>query len=208
MRIGLIVLMVMAALAAPAWSQEASSTPQVVAVVAPDETVSFQVYADKYDSKNHYIPSGWMGDYGDIAIDDGWAQNPHSGRTCIKLTYSAKGSQGAGWMGIYWQNPPNNWGSQKGGYDLSKHKKLTFWARGDKGGEVISEFKIGGINGTYADTDAVGMGPVTLTKDWKEYTIDLGDADLGYISGGFQLSARASDNPGGSVIYLDDINYK
>lgn len=186
--------------------------PAAAPAAAPAVTVSakkeFNVFTEKYDLKNHYIPSGWMGDYGDIQIDDGCATTPHSGKTCFKITYTAQGAQGAGWMGIYWQNPANNWGTQMGGYDLKGYNKLTFWARGDKGGEIISEFKVGGINGNYADSDSTSMGPVTLTKDWKQYTIDLKGMDLSYISGGFELSASSKDDPEGFVIYLDDVKYE
>jgi hypothetical protein len=31
--------------------------------------------------------------------------------------------------------------------------KLTFWARGEKGGERIEEFKIGEIKGVYSDSE-------------------------------------------------------
>lgn len=219
-----VTLAVAAAL--PAWAEDASTMAQAADVAAsapaeapaeapaaapaaaPEKKAVFKVYADKYDIGNHYIPSGWMGDYGDITIDDGYSKDPHSGKSCIKISYSAKGSQGAGWMGIYWQNPANNWGSMKGGYDLSPYKKLTFWARGEKGGEVIAEFKVGGITGIYADTDSASMGPVTLTKEWKRYEIDLKGLDLSYISGGFEFSAAARDNADGFIIYLDDIIYE
>jgi len=66
---------------------------------------NFYVYADKGARVNHFAPSGWMGDYGDIKIDDGFAENPADGRTCIKVSYSAKGTQGANWAGVYWQAP-------------------------------------------------------------------------------------------------------
>lgn len=168
----------------------------------------FNIFTEKYDLKNHYVPSGWMGDYGDIRTDDGCTTLPHSGKTCLKITYTAQGSQGAGWMGIYWQNPANNWGSQMGGYDLTGYKKLTFWARGEKGAETITEFKVGGINGTYSDSDSTTIGPVKLTNEWKEYSIDLKGMDLSYISGGFELSASSADNPEGFTIYLDDIRYE
>lgn len=190
----------------------ASAVPVSVTASAPAAAApakkEFNVFTEKYDLKNHYIPSGWMGDYGDIQIDDGCTMTPHGGKTCFKVTYTAQGAQGAGWMGIYWQNPANNWGTQMGGYDLKGYNKLTFWARGDKGGEIISEFKVGGINGNYADSDSTSMGPITLTKDWKQYTIDLKGMDLSYISGGFELSASSKDNPEGFVIYLDDMKYE
>ncbi|MEI6186527.1 MAG: hypothetical protein WCP43_04905, partial [Dehalococcoidia bacterium] len=34
-----------------------------------DVQKDFNVYTDKFDRSNHYIPSGYMGDYGDIRID-------------------------------------------------------------------------------------------------------------------------------------------
>jgi len=191
------------AFVSPVIAQDASDQP-----AAPAKKAEFKVYADKYDIGNHYIPSGWMGDYGDITTDDGCTTDPHSGKHCMKITYNAKGAQGAGWMGIYWQNPANNWGTMKGGYDLSQYTKLTFWARGEKGGEVINEFKVGGITGAYPDSDATSMGPITLSKDWKQYEIDLKGLDLSFISGGFEFSASKAENPDGFTIYLDDIKYE
>ncbi len=118
----------------------------------------FDVYTNRWAPDNHYVASGWMGDYGDVKFNDGWTEAPFSGKHCVKITYSAKAKQGAGWAGIYWQNPANNWGARDGGFDLTGAKALTFWARGDKGGEVISEFKMGGITGEYGDSDSMGAG--------------------------------------------------
>jgi hypothetical protein len=168
----------------------------------------FNVYTDKASPGNHYIPSGWMGDFGDIKINDLCMENAHSGTTCIKIEYSPLRSQGAGWIGIYWQNPANNWGSKKAGFDLTGAKKLTFWVRGENGGEIISEFKMGGITGEFSDSDAAGIGPAMLTQDWKRYEIDLSGKDLSHIIGGFCFSANMDDNPDGFTIYLDDIMYE
>ncbi|MCM8813938.1 MAG: hypothetical protein NC924_08420 [Candidatus Omnitrophica bacterium] len=168
----------------------------------------FGIYFDRGDRRNHYLPSGWMGDYGDIKYSESWTENPYSGKTCIRIDYSAEAKQGAGWAGIYWQFPPNNWGTQQGGFDLTGAKKLTFWARGDKGGEQIIEFKIGGITGTYSDTDSASVGPVTLSPEWQQYTIDLDDRDLSYISGGFCWVTNSMVNQQGCTFYLDDIQYE
>jgi len=168
----------------------------------------FNVYVDKGDRTNHFIPSGWMGDYGDLKVDDGNRENPKSGKTAIKWTYSAKASQGANWTGCFWQHPANNWGSVAGGYDLSGYKRLTFWARGEKGGEKIAEFKVGGITGEHGDSDAQNIGPIELTKDWKQYSIDLADKNLAHIVGGFAWSASRDDNQDGFVIYFDDIRFE
>ena len=168
----------------------------------------FNVYTDRSARDNHYIPSGWMGDWGDMKIDTGCKDNPHSGTACIKIVYSAEQKQGAGWAGIFWQNPANNWGTKKGGFDLTGAKKLVFWVRGERSGEVLAEVKAGGITGEFADTDSNSIGPINLTRDWKEYTIDLTGKDLSYISGGFCWAASAADNPNGFTIFFDDIYYE
>jgi len=177
-------------------------------VNSAEDFKGFGVYIDRGSKQNHYIPSGWMGDYGDIKHNESWKENPHSGKTCIKITYTAEGKQGANWAGIYWQWPPNNWGEKKGGYDLTGAKKLTFWARGEKGKEEIIEFKMGGITGTYSDSDSASIGPISLTADWKQYTIDLDGLDLSCISGGFCWVTNSMANPDGSVFFLDDIKYE
>ena len=178
--------------------------------VAVDTSVKnvFYVYSDKGARVNHYIPSGWMGDYGDVKIDDSSLVDPAAGRTCIKITYTGQAKQGANWAGIFWQHPANNWGEKPGGYDLSTYKRLTFMARGGAGGEKVAEFKVGGITGEHGDSDSASVGPLTLTKDWKKYTIDLADKNMSHIIGGFAWSANRDDNPNGFVIYLDEIRFE
>lgn len=175
---------------------------------ASQEFKTFNVYTDRMSPDNHYIPAGWMGDHGDIKLNDRCMENPHGGTSCIRVEYLPRRSQGAGWIGVYWQNPANNWGSKKSGFDLTGAKKLTFFARGEKGGEVISEFKMGGLTGEFSDSDAAGIGPAMLTQEWKQFEIDLKGKDLSHIIGGFCFSANGDDNPDGFIIYFDDIKYE
>ena len=134
----------------------------------------FYIYADKGSPSNHFIPSGWMGDYGDLKFNDQAMESPYSGTTSIEITYSAKRTQGQGWAGIYWQSSQNNWGTRDSGYDLSDFNKLVFWARGENGGEVITIAKVGGITLNqatgerypFADSTDVEIGAIRLTKDW------------------------------------------
>ena len=168
----------------------------------------FNVYTDKSAKTNHYIPSGWMGDYSDISFNDGWREGAHSGAACIKVVYRANVSQGARWAGMYWQNPANNWGEKRGGYDLTGASKLTFWAKGERGGERIEEFKLGGISGTYPDSDIAITGPIVLTDQWQQYSIDLTGKDLSCINGGFCWSTNIDVNTEGCTFYLDDIRYE
>lgn len=183
--------------------------PEGLSSLERGEWQSFAVYIDSGYFKNHFIPSGWMGDYGDIKINPNYKENVHSRRSCMRIEYTAKGRQGNSWAGMYWQNPENNWGMRKGGgFDLSSATKLTLWARGEKGGEIIREFKMGGISGAYPDTDTASIGPIALTTEWKKYTIDLTGLDLSYIIGGFCWVASAMDNEEGMVFFLDDIIYE
>jgi hypothetical protein len=210
-----------AALMAVSFTQVASAAPKAPKRAAPAEEKSeaakkpassafqpFGVFVDQGSKDNHFAPSGWMGDYGDMKVNPGTIENPHSGKTCIKITYSAKMTQNAGWAGMYWQQPANNWGDKKGGFNLTGATKLTFWARGDKGGEKISEFKMGGITGEYPDSDSAAIGPVELSTQWQKFTIDLKDKDLSHVIGGFCWSASKDDNPNGFIVYLDDVIYE
>jgi hypothetical protein len=166
------------------------------------------VYQDKNSKKNHFIPSGYMGDYGDIKITDNCTQNPKAGNTCLKVQYSSAATQNNMWAGVFWQSEANNWGERQGGWNLSKAKKLTFWARGEKGTEFISEFKFGGISGIYSDTDSSGIYDIELSKEWKQYTIDLKDCDMSLIIGGFCFALNLDNNPDGATFYLDEIKYE
>ncbi|MBF0489678.1 MAG: hypothetical protein HQL15_03550 [Candidatus Omnitrophica bacterium] len=170
----------------------------------------FIVYQDK-NSRNRYTPSGYMPTGECLKLEDAWQQNCYEGKTCIKVTYDVScSSKSRRWAGVYWLNPPDNWGDKKGGYNLTGAKKLVFWAKGAKGGETISEFKVGGVgnNRNYPDSDFATIGPVILTKEWKEYSIDLRDKDLTSISGGFAWAANVDDNPESCIFFLDDVHFE
>lgn len=167
----------------------------------------FYVYHGFNARENHYVPSGWMGDYGDIRFTDRY-KAPGTEKTLIQVKYTAKETQHNGWAGIYWQHPANNWGAKAGGFNLNGAKKVVFKARGEKGGESISEFKIGGIGGDYSDSGSAALGPVTLSKDWKTYEISLAGQELSSISGGFCWTMSKDQNPEGATFYLDDIRYE
>lgn len=168
----------------------------------------FYIYTDYRSPANHFVPSGWMGDYGDIKLNDRSKIDPADGKTCIQFTYSAKRSQGFGWAGVYWQHPENNWGNIPGGFNLEGVKRVTFWARGEKGKEEIAQFSVGGIKGSRPDTGIAQIGPVTLTQQWKQYVIDVSGIDLRKISGGFAWTAASVGNESGMTFYLDEIRFE
>ena len=157
----------------------------------------FTVYADANDPFSaHFVPSGWMGDAKDVTLRTDSSDDPHSGSTCIKIVYRRAPKTLNGWAGIVWQHPENNWGDVAGaGIDLSATTQLTFWARGERGGERIEEFKVGGTKGPHPDSDEAKIGPVVLTDTWKHYRIDLKGKDLTHIIGGFVWAANLKNNP-------------
>jgi hypothetical protein len=205
----------------PAITPAVESTPAepVAAVVEPKkaepavqqaQTMPFIVYKDK-PSANHYVLSGYMPDGQCVQMNDAWVEHCKEGRSCIKASYdTACSQQSQGWAGVYWLDPANNWGDQKGGYNLSRAQKLVFWAKGEKGGEMIATFKIGGtgVNHDFPDTDTAGIGPVMLTSSWQEYSIDLQGKDLSRIIGGFAWVANTKDNNEPITFYLDDVHFE
>jgi exo-beta-1,3-glucanase (GH17 family) len=172
----------------------------------------FPVYTDAAAQSNHYFPTGWMGDGavpGRMSLTECWTNNPHSGQTAIRIAYTTVIS---GWAGIYWQHPENNWGDRPGGFDLRQSNKLTFWAKGEKGGEKI-RFFVGGIgtkNDLYPDSlrPEVSTGYIKLENTWQKYTINLKGQDLSHVVGGFGWATDRCASPSGVTFYLDDIVFE
>jgi hypothetical protein len=179
----------------------------------------FYVYLDADSPQNHFVPTGYMGDTGDIHINEAFTESPHSGKTCIRVIYDAKGKGPNAcdypgpckWAGVYWQEPPNNWGKSdvyKGsGFNLAKFNCLTFWARADK--ECTIQFKVGGVRERYGDSlRSPRSTTAQLSTAWQRFEIDLGGADLSHIIGGFCWVTNWDTNPEGVTFFLDDIRFE
>ncbi len=167
----------------------------------------------KLSIQDVFVASGWMGDgeYGrkNIEFEGAYEKEPHSQPTCIKIKYTFGPKR---WAGIYWQNKADNWGDRRGNnYSKKGFTKVTFWAKGETGKEVV-EFKAGDIfNKTkkYHDSFDSTIGRVTLSNKWKEYIIDIEGADLSSVIGGFCWVASSDYNNKNSIIfYIDDICFK
>jgi len=169
----------------------------------------FVIYGDESGKQTPFVPSGYMGDGSSLKVTNFYESAPllsgEEGKRSLRVVYSAKGKEG--WTGIYWLSPANNWGKIKGaGFDFSRAKRLTFWVRGEKGGEVIKEIKIGGIStGAYPDSGSAELGPLKLSQDWEQYAIDISQMDARHIVGGFVFILRRVDNRRGCTFYLDEI---
>ncbi|MBU1949709.1 MAG: hypothetical protein KJ970_00010 [Candidatus Eisenbacteria bacterium] len=167
-----------------------------------------------FDVWSEAVASGWMGDgeFGEkhVRLFEAWKEAPHSDSICIKVTYEPGPKK---WAGIYWQNEPDNWGDEPG-WDLAAagYTRITFWAKGENGGEVV-EFKAGGIAAPgkkHKDSFEVTARPrkIMLTNEWKQHTISLDQQNLSSVIGVFCWVANATSNPAGITFYLDDISYE
>lgn len=87
-------------------------------------TLPVIVYDEADGPAPPYSPSGFMGNTKAIQLDPTCADMPHSGKTCLKVRYTASSD----WGGVVWQSPADDWGDRPGGLDLSGAKTLGFWA--------------------------------------------------------------------------------
>ena len=160
-----------------------------------------KVYAD--GAPQLWTPSGWMGNSEKLEMNWEFGEITHTGETSIKVNYKAFDN----WVGVTWQNPINDWGDLPGGYNLTGAKKLTFWAKGEKGGEKIS-FGVGILKSDrkYFDTAFAELKDVTLTNNWKQYSIDLRGKDLSVIKTPFYWTFGSAGFP--ITFYLDDIQFE
>ncbi len=175
----------------------------------------FYIYFEKNSPKNHFMPSGWMGDVGSLTFNDQSFQEAYVGATSIEIKYNPEESDQEGWAGIYWQSCENNWGNRNTGYDLTGHNKLVFSAKGSEGGEIITRAKVGGITKDgatgqpvdYPDSVDAEVGPIRLSNQWQDYHINLTDKDLSYVNGGLALIFSAEHVGSEQKIYIDNIRY-
>ncbi len=188
----------------------------------------FYVYQDFISAGNHFGERGIMCNDGDEdsvpPMDEACKTLPRSGTSCIKCKFVSRKSNCGGW---YFMNntlqgsekyAQQNWGDiPGGGYNLCGATKLTFWARGEVGGERVKFFSFGigrqSFTGKalkpYPDSEQqVSTGFLTLSTNWTQYTIDLTDKDLSRVLLGFAWQTKGSINRGMDItFYIDDIVY-
>lgn len=191
---------------------------------------NFSVFIDGNSAGNNFNALGFNGFQGDtnkVTMNCYWNTDPHSGLDCLKVTVQPlSGSFG----GYYFLNgtlsgtetsPSLNWGSgTNAGINLTGATKLTFWAKGQNGGENIQFFALGsgrspsggtnndpntGLPYPYPDSNPKIGTNITLTSSWQQYTIWLTNANLNYVLGAFGFAAL--QQPSEQVFYLDDIAF-
>jgi hypothetical protein len=104
--------------------------------------------------------------------------------------------------------------------DFSGAKVLSFWAKGEQGGEKV-KFKIGGKDAAddvskhkgifKSKRFALSTEEVALKNDWKKYEVDLRTSDLADVTTPFGIEISKGQDSKSQVFYvkgitLDDTN--
>jgi len=140
-------------------------------------------------------------------LDKTSATDSHSPPDAWKITFESRG----GFGGFCWKNRAGNEG-EAAGDDLSGagYRRISFWARGEKGGEV-AEFRAGGLGNVktrHRDSFDASAGKIKLGTSWHDYTIFVKDADLSSVMTPFCVLMYREDNAQDAVVYVDDIEYR
>jgi hypothetical protein len=160
------------------------------------------------------VPAGWISggtnpaDY--ISLEN--ESDCHAGAGCLRFTYRVGGD----WGGILWWPVGCDWSSAKqsvcginvletGGFGVVN--RLTFWVRGERGGERI-EFAVGSNPGGILPVPRRSLGTITLEATWQQYAINLNGIDLSNAVALFYWGATDENNLNGAVFYLDDIRFE
>ena len=193
-----------------------------------EERRNIYVYRDFGDTENHYTQKALMAGMDASLVRDmneNWQENPYSGSSCIRCEQITHEGDWGGWLFLNGYLPEGsnvpelNDGTADGqGLDLSGAERMTFFARGEKGGEQVEFFTCGfGYNSEwnvqvvpFPDSSMKrSTGVVTLTREWTQFSIDLSSADMSSIVCGFGYVLKGNV-PGDreKVCYLDEIRFE
>jgi hypothetical protein len=140
-------------------------------------------------------------------LDKTNASEAHSPPDAWKIEFESRG----GFGGFCWKNRAGNEGEWAGdNLSAGGYRRISFWARGEKGGEV-AEFRAGGLGNVktrHRDSFDVSAGKIKLGPGWHDYTIFVQDADLSSVMTPFCVLLYREDNADGAIVYVDDIEYR
>ncbi len=188
----------------------------------------FYVYEDFLSAGNHFTERGLMCNEGDEdsvpPMDEACTNSPRSGLNCIRCEFKANKSNWGGWFFLNGALPEKaksaqlNWGEiPDAGHNLKGATRLTFWARGEEGGEKVKFFTLGigrnPFNGKatapHPDSARQVSSPyITLSKDWKQYSFRLQGVEMTNVLLGFAWQTKSTVNRHKNItFYLDDIAF-
>jgi hypothetical protein len=147
----------------------------------------------------------------------------HTGDTAIEARVDLTQYDWAGYMFLTGALPAGettpvaDFGMHDAGHDLTGATRLTWWARGEQGGETV-EFGTAGLGyseegipeAPYPDSSPRIAMPVLLTAEWQQFSLDLDGLDLSRIACGFEWVAAGWANPGAEevVFFVDEVRFE
>lgn len=168
--------------------------------LVPKAKLPFYVYRDNENLP--YYPSGYMGNYKAIAVDLNQTEEVYSGKTAIKISYHARND----WYGVAFVDPANDWGDILGGYDISGAKSFSFWAKAnDTNVKITIGFGLIDQDKPFPDSGKKST-EITLTTEWKHYSIRIKKTDVSCIRSGLVLFSAG--NGFAHDIYLDEVVFE
>lgn len=188
---------------------------------------SVYVYKDFALTENNFTQKAKIwGTNRDLVHDlnENYQENPYAGKSCIRCQIDTRGSDWGGWMFLNGFLPAGetvpklNDGKQPNtGLNLTGATHLSFYAKGEQGGERVEFFTLGfGYDGDtgrqnveYPDSARKeSLGFISLSNEWEEYTIDFSWADLSSICCGFGFVCSGGESGrADNVFYLDEIQF-
>lgn len=186
---------------------------------APRAPEPFWVYRDGPDGMP-FSPHGWMpGEAGQmLKIELASRERPQAGEACLAFEVTWRPPD---WFGVgFFSGPaePPWWGDDDRGHgvDLSAYDTLSFWARGERGGEQL-RVEIGTLAGKpHGDSlpAAVGTPWLTLSADWQRFELDLSayrPEQRARVCGGFTVLCARDRQPAGTArtrFWIDTVAYE
>lgn len=152
---------------------------------------------------DHWSPSGFMGDGaqpGGIVVDECAARGDAAAvGLCRRFTWTPGA---AGWAGVFWQYPENNWGSLPGLAIAPGATEVSFLAWGAAGDERVT------FGAGMADADGfAAMAPTqVLTTTPTRYTVSLAEVIYDEVVGAFTWTANEAAAP--VVFHVDDLTWR
>ncbi|MDR2487559.1 MAG: hypothetical protein LBD12_06280 [Clostridiales Family XIII bacterium] len=201
----LLVFLFFLTTAAPDASSAATATATVPSAAAYLEgqlkamDKRLYVFKDSGEGFNNFVEKVWVGS---------------NNRNIPAMTEQAAGQSGTSGIRAEIDFRRHAWGgylfandtSAKAGMNLSGAAKLSFYARGEKGGEQVA-FYMQGLNAA-GKVWQKHFGSLKLTKKWKRYSISLKGLDLRRVTGGFGWTADIFGNGSKKIrFYIDNIQY-
>lgn len=159
---------------------------------------------------DYYSPDGFFGDgevEGHLALSRDCPSRPAGARgDCVTITYRPGPK---GFAGIFWQHPHNNWGDFRGHEIAAGATRITFFARGNRGGKVIN-VGAGQAGMPLSDSFKLEEVQVAMKNEWTRHEVPFRGANYrgeNGVLGAFVFSLPGAENDETTVFHLDDIRW-